>query len=181
MTGISIFMEGGGKGVRRVVLRKGMDAFLRSVKAAARQKSMKWQVVPCGPRNDAYRRFCEAAARGRGDFLFLLVDSEEGVTRSPRFHLVARDGWDRTGGRRGGPDSVDGSNDGDLVDRGHVETLRSYYGSRFNGNSLPKRQDLEDGPERERQFGARSRNPEDSEGRVPQDPPRQRPPGPGGP
>ena len=128
-----------------MVLRKGMDAFLRSVKAAARQKSMKWQVVPCGPRNDAYRRFCEAAARGRGDFLFLLVDSEEGVTRSPRFHLVARDGWDEL--EDVAEDRIQ------LMVRtmetwliADVETLRSYYGSRFNGNSLPKRQDLEEAP-----------------------------------
>ena len=128
MTGVSIFMEGGGKGERRAALRRGMDAFLRSAKAAARRKSLKWQVVACGSRNEAYRRFSEAAARGPGDLLFLLVDSEEGVRRSPRFHLVARDGWDEL--EEVAEDRIQ------LMVRtmetwliADVETLRSYYGS----------------------------------------------------
>ncbi len=106
---------------------------------------MKWQVVPCGPRNEAYRRFCEAAARGRGNVLFLLVDSEDGVRRSPRLHLVARDGWD---------DLEDVAEDRiQLMVRtmetwliADVETLRSYYGNQFNDNALPRRQDLEKVP-----------------------------------
>ena len=133
MTGVSIFMEGGGKGERRAALRRGMDSFLRSAKAAARRKSLKWQVVACGSRNQAYHRFSEAAARGPGDLLFLLVDSEEGVRRSPRFHLVARDGWDEL--EEVAEDRIQ------LMVRtmetwliADIETLRSYYGSRFNGN-----------------------------------------------
>ena len=138
-------MEGGGKGVRRVILRKGMDAFLQSAKAAARRKSLKWQLVACGPRNEAYRRFSEAASRGNGDLLFLLVDSEDELSTSPRLHLVARDGWDRL--EDVAEDRIQ------LMVRtmetwliADVETLRSYYGSRFNGNSLPKRRDLEKVP-----------------------------------
>ena len=145
MTGVSIFMEGGGKGVRRVLLRTGMDAFLRTAKAAARSKSLKWRLVACGPRNEAYRQFSEAASRGKGDLLFLLVDSEDELSTSPRLHLVARDGWDRL--EDVAEDRIQ------LMVRtmetwliADVETLRSYYGSRFNGNSLPKRRDLEKVP-----------------------------------
>ena len=128
-----------------MILRKGMDAFLQSAKAAARRKSLKWQLVACGPRNEAYRRFSEAASRGNGDLLFLLVDSEDELSTSPRLHLVARDGWDRL--EDVAEDRIQ------LMVRtmetwliADVETLRSYYGSRFNGNSLPKRRDLEKVP-----------------------------------
>ena len=125
-----------------MILRKGMDAFLQSAKAAARRKSLKWQLVACGPRNEAYRRFSEAASRGKGDLLFLLVDSEDELSTSPRLHLAARDGWDRL--EAASEDRIQ------LMVRAmetwliaDLETLRSYYGRHFHGSTLPRRQDLE--------------------------------------
>lgn len=140
-------MEGGGKGVRRVLLRKGMDAFLRSAKAAAQSKSLKWQIVACGARNEAYRRFSEAASRRTEDLVFLLVDSEDELSTSPRLHLVARDGWERLG--------VVSEDRIHLMVRtmetwliADVEALSSYYGRRFNGSPLPRHKDLERVPKR---------------------------------
>lgn len=138
-------MEGGGKGVRRTTLRKGMDAFLRPAKAAARKRSLRWQLVACGPRNEAYRQFSEAVARRPEDILFLLVDSEEEVKGKPRSHLRARDGWNRL---------TDVGEDGvQLMVRtmetwliADVEALSAYYGRGFSANSLPKHQNLEQVP-----------------------------------
>lgn len=143
MTGIRVFMEGGGdKKEGRAVLRRGVDSFLRSAKAAARRKSLHWRVVACGSRNEAYRQFRAAVAKPAGDVPFLLVDSEEGVTRAPRAHLTARDGWD--GLEDVAEDQVQ------LMVRtmetwlvADVRALSSYYGRYFNGGSLPKHQDLE--------------------------------------
>ena len=142
MTRVAIFMEGGGSGERRVLLRKGMDAFLRTARAAARAKALKWRITACGPRNNAYRQFRKAAAERPGDLLFLLVDSEEAVKGSPRLHLATRDRWDR----------LDDFGDDQIQLMVQVmetwliadpDTLHSYYGRDFNGNALPKRQDLE--------------------------------------
>ena len=135
-------MEGGGSGVRRVLLRKGMDAFLRTVRAAARAKALKWRITACGPRNNAYRQFRNAAAERSGDILFLLVDSEEAVKGSPRLHLATRDRWDR----------LDDYGEGQIQLMvqtmetwliADLETLRAYYGRDFNASALPKRQNLE--------------------------------------
>ena len=58
MKGITIFMEGGGRGQGgRAQLRLGMDAFLGPLKQAARRKKLRWKLVCCGPRVEAYRRF----------------------------------------------------------------------------------------------------------------------------
>lgn len=145
MSGIAIFMEGGGKGVRRTTLRKGMDSFLRSAKAAARRKSLRWQLVACGPRNEAYRQFSQAIAQRPKDMLFLLVDSEDEVKGSPRLHLQARDGWDRLSdsGEEGIQLMVRTMETWLIAD---VEALRSYYGRGFNANPLPKEENLEKVP-----------------------------------
>ncbi len=147
MTRVAIFMEGGGSGERRVLLRKGMDAFLRAVRAAARAKALKWRVTACGPRNNAYRQFRRAAEERPGDILFLLVDSEEGVKGSPRLHLATRDAWDGLEHFREDQIQL-------MVQTmetwiiGDPATLHAYYGREFNANALPKRENLEQVPKR---------------------------------
>ena len=145
MTRIAIFMEGGGSGARRVLLRKGMDAFLRTAKAAARAKALKWRISACGPRDNAYRQFRKAAAERPGDILFLLVDSEEAVKGSPRRHLATMAPWNWL--EDFGEDQIQ------LMVRtmetwliADPATLRSYYGRDFNANALPKRESLEGVP-----------------------------------
>lgn len=142
MTGIAIFMEGGGKGDTRATLRRGMDSFLRAAKDAARRKSMRWRLVACGSRNKAYEQFTEAVERKRGDILFLLVDAEEGVKADPRSHLLARDNWTRL-------KDVEEERIHLMVRTmetwlvADAEALRTYYGPRFKANRLPRRENLE--------------------------------------
>lgn len=166
MTRIVVFMEGGGeKKEGKAALRKGMDAFLNSAKAVARRKSLRWRVVACGSRNQAYRQFRAAVAARTGDLPFLLVDSEDGVMRSPRAHLTARDGWDRL-------DDVAE----DLIQLmvrtmetwliADLEAVQAYYGRNFKANSLPRHRDLEQVPKQDVSSGLERATAQTQKGRY---------------
>ena len=143
MTGIAIYMEGGGDGGdTKRALRQGMDALLQPLKEAAREKALHWKLVCCGGRSETFRRFRNAVTTANDTFVVLLVDAEESVHGSPCAHLQALHGWDM------------GFADDDAV---HLmaqvmETwivadsaaLRRYYGQGFDENALPKRSDLEE-------------------------------------
>ena len=63
MSGITIFMEGGGNTKEsRAALRQGMDAFLQPLKQAARDRSWGWNLVCRGPRGEAFRAFSDAVS-----------------------------------------------------------------------------------------------------------------------
>lgn len=95
MSGLAIYMEGGGTGRdTKDALRRGMDAFLGELKDAARRKSWRWKRVCCGGRDEAFRAFRQARNNGDGTNVVLLVDAESPVNSSPSAHLSERDGWD---------------------------------------------------------------------------------------
>ena len=55
MSGIAIYLEGGGPGPdTKKVLRRGMEAFLEGLRDQARAKGMYWKLVPCGGRRQAF-------------------------------------------------------------------------------------------------------------------------------
>ena len=92
MRGIAIYMEGGGKGKEnRAALRRGMGAFLQPLREAARNKALGWNLVCCGPRDEAFQRFRNAVNNGDDVVNILLVDAEGPVSQSARAHLQGRD------------------------------------------------------------------------------------------
>ena len=145
MSGVAIYMEGGGDGKSaKAAIRQGMDALLRPLKDAARAKALHWKLVPCGARNEAFRGFRNAVGNGADAFVVLLVDAEGPVNGAPRSHLQSRDGWDM------------GFADEDTI---HLmvqvmetwivadpDALNRYYGRSFNSNVLPKGENLEREP-----------------------------------
>ncbi len=141
---IAIYLEGGGDGKNsKAMLRLGMDAFLRDIKEAFRQKRWRWKLVCCGGRNEAYRRFTNACTNGEAETVVLLVDSEESLGAStPRDHLRERDRWDFEG--------VDDDTIHLMVQTMEAwivadpEVLNSYYGQGFQARSLPRRENLEE-------------------------------------
>lgn len=142
MSGVAIYMEGGGAGKdSKAALRQGMDAFLDPLKQAARAKAIHWRLICCGPRDEAFRGFRNALRRGDDDMVVLLVDSEGPVEAEPRAHLHARDGWNLN--------DVDDRSVHLMVQTmeawivADVDALRSYYGQRFNQGALPRTVDLE--------------------------------------
>ena len=147
MSGVAIYMEGGGDAPgTRGALRQGMEILLRPLKEAVRAKALRWKLVPCGGRDEAFRRFRDAVSNGDDAIVVLLVDAEGPmpVVGDPRPHLQLRDNWDMQFA------------DDDTV---HLmvqtmetwiiadpDVLSRYYGQNFNRNLLPRRENLEEVP-----------------------------------
>ena len=141
MTGIAIYMEGGGDSPdTKAAIRNGMGEFLREIREQVRRSRQPWKIVPCGGRQAAFDAFMNAQDTTPGTFNVLLVDSEEPVRSDPIQHLQARDGW-----------QMDAE-----ADRVHLMTqvmeawiiadadaLQRYYGQEFQRNALPQTKDLE--------------------------------------
>ena len=143
MTGVTIYMEGGGNSTGQTKLRAGMNEFLRELREKVRNNQRKWRLVPCGNRQQAYEKFNNARGHaGENEIIVLLVDSEEPVAApTPVEHLRMRPGWDLSGVNE---------------DRVHlmVQTMETwivadsnalavYYGQGFRANALPSRPNLE--------------------------------------
>ena len=146
VTSVSIYIEGGGTRAARSrrKFRRGMEQFLKALKEAARKRSFRWKVVACGPRDAACRLFLKAATEGsEGDIVALLVDSEGKVVGAPRSHLLHRDGWRLPVGEDRVHLMVQTMETWLIAD---TEALGAYYGGQFNGDALPKHQDLERAP-----------------------------------
>lgn len=139
---VAIYMEGGGDGRdTKDALRRGMEVFLEPIKQAARDKAMRWKLVCCGPRNEAYRRFRNALQEEDHGVVVLLVDAEGPLVTDAGSHLHTRDGWDVT--------SIDDNLIHLMVQTMEAwivadgSALRAYYGQHFNAGALPKAADLE--------------------------------------
>jgi hypothetical protein len=140
VTEIRIYLEGGGdKSHTKTAIREGFTKFLQPQQAAARQ--LRFRVIPCGSRNDAFANFTKALRDHPEAALILLVDSEAPVMGGRWDHLQKQDGW-RPGKLS---DNVCHfmvqSIEAWLV--ADPETLGAYYGQGFNQNALPKRKDVE--------------------------------------
>src|SRR5262249_40562677 len=142
---VRIYVEGGGsEESARIKLRRGLNRFLGSLCKLARVKRIRWQMIPCGPRNMAFERYREALRTYSNAFNVLLVDSEAPVDRTPWKHLEGRDGWEI-------PDSPEEqchlmvhSMESWLV--ADPETLAEFYGQGFRLKSLPATLDVETVP-----------------------------------
>lgn len=148
MSGVAIYMEGGGTGRdSRAALRLGMDGLLGSLKQAAREKAIRWRLICCGPRDEALRGFRNAMRTASDGILVLLVDAEGPVESGPRAHLQARDKWDMKG--------VDARSVHLMVQMmeawivADADALSSYYEQGFNAGALPRAADLESVAKRE--------------------------------
>lgn len=149
MTGIAIYIEGGGDSRDgKAQLRQGFEALLEPQKSAARIRRLRWKLVLCGGRNATFDAFQHATATAVSEIVVLLVDAESPVaTATPPgrvAHLKTRDGWNL---------------DGVPADRVHLmtqcmeawivadpETLAAFYGKDFHRGALPKRSVLDHEP-----------------------------------
>lgn len=146
MSGVEIYMEGGGHSRDdKATLRQGMDALLQPLKDAARAKALHWKLVPCGARNEAFRRFRNEVGKGDDAIIVLLVDTEGPLPADsgPRQHLQSpsRDGWDMQFADEDMIHLMVQSMETWIV--ADPDALSTYYGQNFNRNALPKRENLE--------------------------------------
>ena len=144
MSGITIYLEGGGKGKEsKAALRRGMDAFLDPIKQRARTKRWRWKLVPWGSRQQTFERFRDAVTRTQPDELVvLLVDAEEAVgNNTPRAHLKTRDNWDLAFAADDMVHLMVQVMETWIV--ADPDTLAKWYGSDFRKNELPRTANLE--------------------------------------
>ncbi len=140
MTGIAIYMEGGGDSTHsKDAIRLGMSEFLRQIRDRARARRWEWKVVACGSGRAARDAFINARARSPGLFNVLLVDSEGPVSGTPRAHLIAH-GWTLDGGDGCFHLMAQTMETWIVAD---VDALKAYYRQGFLENALPKAVDLE--------------------------------------
>ena len=143
---LTVFMEGGGPGNKRE-LRLGMTAFLRPLTEAAREKSLPFNVVPCGSREETCNRFRHAVRSARPEEIcVLLVDAERSVRRPPRAraHLRETDGWDLSEAIENTVHLMAQIMETWIV--ADPTALAAYYGNGFNPAKLPARTNLEESP-----------------------------------
>jgi len=138
---IAIYIEGGGSTTQTLVpFRTGMSAFLKSVVDVVRTKGIKWRVIPCGGRQEAYDAFVDAIDKEPDVFNVLLVDSEDPVAFgvSPWDHLKKRKGdeWDK-------PAGADDARCQMMVAcmeawfLADPDGLKKHYGDKFDSTKLP--------------------------------------------
>lgn len=147
MSRVAIYMEGGGRSRdAKEVLRQGMDTLLQPLKEAARAKALHWKLVACGARNEAFRKFRDEVGKGGDAIIVLLVDAEGPIPadRGPRQHLQSRDKWDMQFADEDTVHLMVQSMEAWIV--ADPDALSAYYGQNFNGNALPKRENLEMAP-----------------------------------
>jgi hypothetical protein len=140
VTEIRIYLEGGGdKSNTKAAIREGFTKFLQPQLASERQ--LRFRVIPCGSRNDAFDNFAKALSTHPEAVLLLLVDSEAPVIGGRWEHLRKQDGWN--------PGRVSDESCHLMVQTVEAwlvadpDSLAAYYGQDFNRNVLPKRKDVE--------------------------------------
>jgi hypothetical protein len=142
--GIRIYIEGGGDNKdTKARLRKGFRGFFTELVQVACSKKIKWDIILCGSRNNAFRDFKIALAAHPDAFVILLVDSEAPVVKqSPWEHLKSRDNWDA-------PAGVDETHCYLMVQTmeawfmADIDTLKKFYGQGFKENAIPKNINVE--------------------------------------
>jgi len=144
---LAIYLEGGGDTAHtRDPFRRGMSVFLKPVVEVIRQRRLKWRIIPCGGRRQAYDAFCDALFNEPDVFNILLVDSENpvAINVSPWKHLKNRQGdqWNKP---RGTNDEacqmmVACMESWFIAD---PQGLRKHYGAKFDMGKLPPAQRAE--------------------------------------
>lgn len=165
MSGIAIYMEGGGKGrATKDTLRQGMERFLQPLKDAARNKELPWKLVCYGSRDETFKRFRDAVNSSADAVNVLLVDAEGPVSQSPRLHLRNQDKWNLSFAPEETIHLMVQTMEAWIV--ADSAALSSYYGPGFRANKLPKVTDLETVPKRDVEHSLREATKDTQKGRY---------------
>jgi hypothetical protein len=108
----------------------------------ARERSLGWQVIVCGPRTEAFASFKLGMKTHPAAFNVLIVDSEAPATGPVWDHVRRHDGWSRP------VDTLDSQchlmvqavEAWIIADPG---TLTGFYGQGFLENAIPRTEDVE--------------------------------------
>jgi hypothetical protein len=99
---IRIYIEGGGdKKETKKAIRIGFSEFLKDLRQIAQKNRIRWQIIICGSRQNAFGDFKNALKANPNAFNVLLVDAEAPVNTTPCQHLKFRDDWDLPNTKKG--------------------------------------------------------------------------------
>ena len=134
----SLYVEGGGGSGKKLkqACRTGFRKFIE--RAGATEV---FNIVACGSRGDAYRKF--RVALNTGENALLLVDAEGPVTAQGAWeHLKDSDNWDRPANATDAQCHlmVQAMESWFLAD---PDALASFYGQGFNQSALPRNRNIE--------------------------------------
>jgi len=139
---IRIYVEGGGdQKETKAQIRQGFRIFLKDLVEIARSKRIKWDIITCGSRNNAFRSFKNALKDYPDAFIVLLVDSEAPVKQPPWEHLKFRDNWDSPGVNDTHCHLMVQTMEAWLI--GDIDNLKIFYGQGFKENSIPQNPNVE--------------------------------------
>jgi hypothetical protein len=144
MNRIAIYVEGGGDGAAgKQLLRQGFNQFFRTLKEVAEQKGVKFVVIACGGRQEAFSGFRRTATQDVNSiYPVLLVDSENLVAKPPTEHLRERDGWNLSFATKNQVHLMIATMETWIVS--DKNALSHFYGQGFLPNALPNADNLED-------------------------------------
>ncbi len=112
------------------------------MKETARAKRIRWQIVACGSRNNAYDDFNTALQQHPAAFNVLLVDSEGPVLqKTPWVHLQQRDQWQNPGVGDAHCHLMAQAMEAWII--ADTDAVAAYYGQGFHRGALPANQNVE--------------------------------------
>jgi hypothetical protein len=136
---VRIYVEGGFQGSSKAACRQAFRAFFEKIIPRG-----SFAVIASGDRATAFKDFCSALRQNHGEYIVLLVDSEEAVAVGPWQHLATRQGdhWQRPAGASDDQAQlmVQVMESWFLADR---QALVDYYGQDFLVASLPGQANIE--------------------------------------
>jgi hypothetical protein len=140
---IRVYVEGGGDDKEtKARFRQGFGEFLRDLVCLARSKRIRWQIIACGGRDQAFSDFATALKTHSEAFNVLLVDAEGPVNNVAWLHLRQRDGWTLS--------VADDEHCHLMVQMmeawlaADIEALKHFYGQGFREKALPRHADVEE-------------------------------------
>jgi len=139
---IRLYVEGAGNDIHtKKLLRDGFRVFLNELVQIARLKRIKFQIIACGRRNQAFSDFSDALQKHPDAFNILLIDSEASVSKNPWQHLQERDGWNAGQARDEHCHLMVQIMEAWFI--ADISTLSRFYGKGFNVNAIPKNPNVE--------------------------------------
>ena len=147
MPEIRIYVEGGGNARhQKQQIRQGFNDFFKDLRERGRTRRVRWNLVACGSRNDAFEDFRAALSDHPDAINILLVDSEDPIAEGigPWRHLSERDpSW------KASDPSVSDEHYHLMVQVmeawliADLEKVEDYYGPDFNRNAIPANRNVE--------------------------------------
>lgn len=142
---IRIYVEGGGdKKDTKARMREGFSGFLKDLSKIARSQRIKWQIIACGSRGNAFSDFKTALEAHPDAFNVLLVDSEGRVPvdTKPWEYLKKHEQWDSPGLDNAHCHLMVQAMEAWLI--ADTDTLKRFYGQEFKENSIPRNPKVEE-------------------------------------